>query len=327
MKRGWIGFTRKRNTPITTLISRYEDKRSGKVMESRKEIQWRFEALDWEYQQRILTDFLQSGKQDRTWACSWLRDLWDPVFEPKIKELWEQYHDDVCKWVVIRHMPLEYVVQHMPEFTGRRDYYYICLRLAQDKDYQIETDKLSIADYLAVLFHTGRDFDGINPDTILFQVVHENCLRPLNAYDFDKPFDYNHPADILCPSDLRDVGCVLYYLRESEFRYCTDFWSWNNQVREAILACEEYQQLKACADNPYLLDGWMRDIMRKYTYIALPDEYKQPLDPSPDDMVKPLEERKCYRHPAIEEVSSLEQEDDSLPFPLSTLSAEEDIPF
>ena len=38
---------RKHNTPIATLIKQYLDKKGGKVVVSRKEIDWRFNALDW----------------------------------------------------------------------------------------------------------------------------------------------------------------------------------------------------------------------------------------------------------------------------------------
>lgn len=38
--------THKRNTPVATLIKNYVNKKSGKVAESRKEIQRRFEHLD-----------------------------------------------------------------------------------------------------------------------------------------------------------------------------------------------------------------------------------------------------------------------------------------
>ena len=308
-----IGFTKRRNTPIVKLINQYEDKRGGKVVDSRKEIQWRFEALDWEHQQRILQAFLQSGKGDRIWACSWLRSLWDPSFEPKIKELWETYHEDACKWVVIRHLPKEYVVQHMQEFNGPRDYYYICLRLAADKDYRIDADRLSIADYLAVLFHSGRDLDGINTQTILFQIVRENCLRRLRTYDFDKSFDFHHPADLLCPFDLRDIGRARYYLRESGIQYDIPFLDYNNKVREDILASEEYRQLKAHADPPYLPDRWMYDIMRKYAYLALPDAYKQKSDPSPYDMVKPMEEYRFYSFHDDGD-SPLQEQTEDIPF-------------
>ena len=56
---------KKRNAPIATLIKNYINKKSGKVSESRKEIKWRFNWLDWKDQKRILTAFLDSGRSDR----------------------------------------------------------------------------------------------------------------------------------------------------------------------------------------------------------------------------------------------------------------------
>jgi hypothetical protein len=80
---------RKRNTPIATLIRNYINKKSGKVSESREEIQWRFNWLDWKDQKKILNAFLESGKSDREWAYGKVLDFWDDSFLPKVKELWE----------------------------------------------------------------------------------------------------------------------------------------------------------------------------------------------------------------------------------------------
>jgi len=57
-----------RNRPIATLIEWYSDKKSGKVTDARKEIQKRFDYLDWDVQKRIVLTFLQSGLTDRQWA-------------------------------------------------------------------------------------------------------------------------------------------------------------------------------------------------------------------------------------------------------------------
>ena len=81
---------KKRNTPIATLIKNYINKKSGKVADSRGEIQTRFDYLDWKDQKKIISAFLESGKTDRQWAYSKVLDYWDKSFEPKVKELWEQ---------------------------------------------------------------------------------------------------------------------------------------------------------------------------------------------------------------------------------------------
>ena len=75
---------KKRNAPIATLIKNYINKKSGKVSESREEIKWRFNWLDWKDQKRILTAFLDSGRSDREWAYGKVFDYWDESFLQKI---------------------------------------------------------------------------------------------------------------------------------------------------------------------------------------------------------------------------------------------------
>ena len=82
---------KKRNTPTVTLIKNYQNKRGGKVGEARKEIKRRFDYLDWVHQKKILAAFLESGKADREWVYPKLLSNWDHSFEPKVKEVWEQY--------------------------------------------------------------------------------------------------------------------------------------------------------------------------------------------------------------------------------------------
>lgn len=98
---------RKRNAPIATLIKNYVNKKSGKVSVSREEIKWRFDHLDWKDQKKILAAFLDSCMSDREWAYTKLLDYWDETFAPKVKELWETYHEYRCSWSVIRYFPLD----------------------------------------------------------------------------------------------------------------------------------------------------------------------------------------------------------------------------
>ena len=46
-------WKREHNRPISIVIKGYMDKKGGKVTDSRKEIQRRFDGLDWEYQKQI----------------------------------------------------------------------------------------------------------------------------------------------------------------------------------------------------------------------------------------------------------------------------------
>ena len=103
----------KRNSPIATLIKNYVNKNSGKVSASREEIQRRFNWLDWKDQKKILTAFLDSGRSDREWAYGKVLDYWDESFMPKVKALWETYHEYKCSWSVIRYFPIDYISEHI----------------------------------------------------------------------------------------------------------------------------------------------------------------------------------------------------------------------
>lgn len=279
----------KRNTPIATLIRNYKNKESGKVAESRKEIQWRFKALDWKDQKKILSAFLDAGKMDRHWAYSELLDLWDYSFEGKVKELWELHREQRCKWVVIRHFPLEYIKQHMQDFTEERDYYFACLRLAKEKSYMIEREKLSHTDYLATLYHSGRDFCEKECLDILYKIVHNYCVKGIREYEVNSSRN-RFTEDMVCPIHLQDVRLAIYYMEKADCcKPVLEFEEWNDKVKNAMACSKEYNALHVEADMQYEYEQKKLNILRKYAYLELDDKYKEASDPHPDDMLLLIE--------------------------------------
>ena len=109
------------NRPIKTLVKWYVDKRSRHVQDARSEIQRRFAYLDWSQQKKIALAFLASGKSDRLWIYAHLMNLWDDSFASKIRENWEQYHEERCGWLVIRYLPKDFVMANLALFKGMRE--------------------------------------------------------------------------------------------------------------------------------------------------------------------------------------------------------------
>ena len=273
--------TIKRNTPIATLIKNYVNKKSGKVTDSRKEIRRRFDYLDWKDQNKIVLAFLESGMADRQWAYSKALNLWDKSFEPKIKELWELFHEEKCSWVIIRHFPVEYIARNIDKFTGERDYYFICLRLAQDKDFIIEKEKLSFTDYLAVLFHTGRNINEDEAHDILFQIVYENIMRrpSMDLPLLDRYTNRNKGA-IITPIDFHDVSLAIYYLRKLNCGHVTSlFEEWNDSIRSDISNSPEFKAINRLNLDDYEYLEAAICVAKKYAYLALDDKYKNLSDP------------------------------------------------
>lgn len=281
--------TVRRNTPIATLIKDYINKKSGKVSDSRKEIVWRFKYLDWKDQKKIILAFLDSGKTDRQWAYSTMLDYWDKSFEPKVKELWEQLHEERCSWAVIRHFPVKYLSQNLEQFTEKRDYFFVSLRLAEDENYVIQKDKLSLTDYLSVLYHTERHISDDEAKDILYILVHKICVEGFPGYErqLDRYAD-SRRGNVICPIHFQEVNLALYYLRKLNCSHiASQFEVWNEEVQKTIYDSSEF---KAVAKSN--LDEWddrsaRINVARKYAYLALDDKYKLSSDPDIEEVLQP----------------------------------------
>lgn len=307
----------RRNTPIATLIKDYINKKSGKVSDSRKEILWRFKYLDWKDQKKIILAFLDSGKTDRQWAYSTMLDYWDKSFEPKVKKLWEQLHEERCSWAVIRHFPVKYLSQNLEQFTEDRDYFFVCLRLAEDKNYIIQKDKLSLTDYLSVLHHTGRHISDDEAKDIPYILVHKICVEGFPGYErqLDRYAD-SRKGNVICPIHFQDVNLALYYLRKLNCIHVVwQFETWNEEVQKTIFESSEF---RAVAKSD--LDEWEDrnariNIARKYAYLALDDKYKQSSDPDIEQVLLSKEwymEKDSPKPSTIESSQLLERQDPSM---------------
>ena len=317
----------KRNSPIATLIKNYVNKNSGKVSVSREEIQRRFNWLDWKDQKRILTAFLDSGRSDREWAYGKVLDYWDEAFMPKVKELWETYHEYKCSWSVIRYFPLDYISKHIEDFTDERDYFFICLRLAKDKSFALDRAKLSNTDYLAVLYHTDRYITADDARDTLFSIVHDCCQNDAFIMKLER-LDRGKHRDVITPANFRKVNLAFYYVvKLQQYEVAAEFRDWNEAVEEVIFNSPEF---KTIDKNGFSFDFEYEQrriaLAKLYAIQALDEKYKRPSDPTFEELrdayEKNIEWCKIQRERAAEVLppSILDflgtdsDEDESLPF-------------
>jgi len=274
---------RKRNTAVATLIKNYSNKHSGKVSESRKEIQVRFDHLDWKDQKKIILAFLDSCKSDRQWIYRKLYENWDKSFESKVREIWESYREPMCAWSVIRFFPPDYVLDNIESFSGDRDYYFICLRFADDPSFVIDESKLRPVDYLSVLFHSGRKISDDKALDIIYGIIHNLCSYLPSGIILDRIEDRGQNNDIITPSNFRSIRLARYYLFESNAEAVSSFDHWNQRLYDKISESPEYLSVLASNRNDYSVREQMVAIVKRYAYEALDDKYKSSPDFEPSD--------------------------------------------
>ena len=271
----------KRNKKISTLIKWFVERKKGKVIESRQEIQRRFDHLDWNDQKKIILAFLSSGKADRYWIYPYLVKYWDDEFIPIVKDLFEKYHEDTCKWAIIRYFPINYLLQNIDLFSEGRDYFFLCRRMAYDKvPFEIEKEKLSPRDYFTILIdrnETPKDDEALD---VLFSVLHHITTNNYSEYDGANRQHIIEKGHPFVASDFEYIYILTQQLKTLGCRKAIkDFEEWNHRLYKTIEDSPELKKLNEESPSDY--SPKRRIIAKRYIYRLLPDKYKSYSDHIP----------------------------------------------
>lgn len=272
---------RKRNTPIATLLRNFVDKKSRKVIDSRREIQERFEHLDWKYQKKILIAFLASGKGDREWAAIQLTHYWDNSFEPIVKKMWEETGDRILKLPIIRYFPIDYLKSNKDRLGTGRSYYFLCLRLADEKDFVIDESRLREGDLLRVYCHSSRVLSREKATDLLYTMVYKLCTGK-----YPKDGKYLWPAHedrgyMVSMLEIRLISDALYDLyRLKYYDVIRQFIEWHIISSIHLLSSDEFARLYVSGKDVLDYESCRLKMTKKNYYDHLAPKYK-PADEKP----------------------------------------------
>ena len=267
---------RRHNTPVATLLRNFMNKQSGKVVDSRKEIQWRFDCLDWKDQKKILFAFLASGKSDREWAAKKLTVFWDPCFEKVVSDLWEQTGDDILAWPITRYFPTDYLKANSDRLGTGRNYHTLCLRLAYEKDFEIDRSRLMETDLLDVYLKSARTLSGEEATDILFSIVHKLCTDGYQTFAMNNSWPHNvekgYRASIFGNKVMRHAVNILLALGLHDT--LNDFYCWHLDVCMDLLNSDEFARLFAGEMEFPVYHELRLALTKRYYYEHLPSKYK-----------------------------------------------------
>lgn len=137
--------------PTSTLLRWYEDKKSGKVVFSRKALMDRFFNQNEEEKRIILKAFLKGGIKEMEWAARYLRAHWTKSMTTLVEVCWKKTQNPVLAQVILLHIPDSFVLGEQERLAKAAGYPYVCARLCYHKDFRIDPSRLTIPEYLYVL--------------------------------------------------------------------------------------------------------------------------------------------------------------------------------
>lgn len=146
----------KKNESVSCLLSRFIDKKSKRVVESRKELLERFEHLSFSDQKKIVIAFLKSAKRsDIDWAAEEARRRWDKSYAEPIREAFQNSDSYSLALTIIHHMPLDYLKEMESRLVmhNRSEY---CMRFPDKADDLMKKYDFNIFEILYVKARIGQ---------------------------------------------------------------------------------------------------------------------------------------------------------------------------
>lgn len=166
--------------PIEVLI--YELRDGVISLNKEHEIYRRFRGQSDQCKLDIIRTVIKNEKYDSLWCYRVLREQWwDDALIPDVEKAWKSNRDWSSASVICKRFPYEYVKDHQREL-GMVNYEAVCRRLARDKDFIINKQRLSRFEYFWILAQNRIHLNEMEADNLLFGHIKE-CLQRLIESD------------------------------------------------------------------------------------------------------------------------------------------------
>lgn len=274
----------KRHLSIDTLIKHYKEGKRGKKGPARRQLQTRFDYLSFTDQMKIIRLFLKGVKADREWSYRKLWNWWDDALIPDLEQAWLDYGDMKCIQTAALRLPEIFIKEHQ-EAMGKLDYKSVCNRLAHDKSFVIDRNRLRPLDYCYVIAHTRRHISDEEADQLLFGYI-KNVLE----YGHNEPIEYKTRFEPTIrdriddklkyvPSLMynRSIGYIIWALGQTgNASTLIKFHRWNKMLQTNMpkYLAEEIDQerlINYMNEDFEEYQRWNWSIFVKHARLTLPD--------------------------------------------------------
>lgn len=256
----------KKNENIATLLKRFLDKKSKRVVESRKELKRRFEYLDFKDQKKIIKAFLVSpNEDDREWAAVQADKRWDDSFISSFQKAYELSHSLSVIITIVRHLPLEYVksIQEEVEIRAAGE---LCKRMGNEPGFDIYKYDLYIFEYLYIMVHLKKELPESEAEIEkrVFMFLYEWIVRTLkgNTLGFNCKFeDFPELRKMVWALGQLKMPNIVLKILQCE-AYIQAHINENSYVESLSLAKEwieevwEYEGKEDMLNHLILINGW-----------------------------------------------------------------------
>ena len=123
----------KKQESLDTLLKWAVERKRGKVSYAKRILTYGFNYYSYSQQVKIVKAFLFLSLGDRRFAYKRLSALWDESFIDIVKQVWNEFQDEECGWLITRFFPKEFLAENLEALSTPYNYYFLCKRLGQEE--------------------------------------------------------------------------------------------------------------------------------------------------------------------------------------------------
>ena len=179
-------------------------------------------------------------------------------------------------WVVIRYLPIDYIKANMDALSAGRNYFFICKKLLDDDEFQVDRNRLYESDRLSLMILKKCDVSPVVVWGMFYMQMKKICLGEYKIHISDLTYCSDRGTTLISIFNCSIVKSMLqtieYDLHLSELY--KQLSEWIDEVSNAVMKSREWFLINNY-DLPYMIPEKMGLIlMRKYCYEYLDSPFK-----------------------------------------------------
>lgn len=285
-----------KHSEILDLLKKFQDRKSGKIVESRKILRDSFYFLRRKDKRLVLRAFLNGSKTDMDFASLKMQYRWFPELMPLLKERWLSVQTKEVALFIIHNTSKDYVLSQKLLLIKTLGYYQYLAETAPWGEDEVVSPSLNLpdyalsrAEYCRVCFLYGIPID----KNVILKSFFQNIIESLGYEDYPdwarwsklpwgvrRTLDWRENFSPVLYLDFllnqANVGLIIQTMRDFNMRKEMEFlWEWKEKMIDSFQCYSSFDDVEDFCK--YIVTKVRENFPPQYSYM-LPKREKAPTD-------------------------------------------------
>ena len=285
-----------KHSEILDLLKKFQDRKSGKIVESRKILRDSFYFLRRKDKRLVLRAFLNGSKTDMDFASLKMQYRWFPELMPLLKERWLSVQTKEVALFIIHNTSKDYVLSQRLLLIKTLGYYQYLVETVPWGEDEVVSPSLNLpdyalsrAEYCRVCFLYGIPID----KNVILKSFFQNIIEFLGYEDYPdwarwsklpwgvrRTLDWRENFSPVLYLDFllnqANVGLIIQTMRDFNMRKEMEFlWEWKEKMIDSFQCYSSFDDVEDFCK--YIVTKVRENFPPQYSYM-LPKREKAPTD-------------------------------------------------